>query len=92
VTHFLQQGHSYCNKTTAPNCATHYEPSIQTHESVGAIPIQTTIGSVFVAFVISGLTLQDTVWIQLCSSCVGLLEIQEFESFTLTKEYQYFFF
>jgi hypothetical protein len=42
VSHFLQQGHSYSNKATPPNSATLYEPSIQIHESMRAIAIQTT--------------------------------------------------
>ena len=42
MTHFLQQGHTCSNKVTSPNSATLYGPSIQTHESMGAIPIQTT--------------------------------------------------
>jgi hypothetical protein len=43
VTHFPQQGHSYSNKATSPTSATPcpYRPCIQTHESVGAKPIQT---------------------------------------------------
>jgi hypothetical protein len=42
VTHILQQGHTYSNKATSPNSATPYGLSMQTHESMGAIPIQTT--------------------------------------------------
>ena len=41
VTHFLQQGHTYYDEATPPNSANPYEASIQTHESIGAIPIQT---------------------------------------------------
>jgi hypothetical protein len=41
VTHFLQ-GHTYFNNTTPPNSATLYGASIQTHESIGVISIQTT--------------------------------------------------
>ena len=37
----LQQDYNYSNKAT-PNSATPYKPSIQTHESTGDIPIQTT--------------------------------------------------
>ena len=38
VTHILQQGHTYSNKATSPNSATPYGLSMQTHESMGAIP------------------------------------------------------
>ena len=38
VTHFLQQGHAYSNKATPPYSATPFEPSIQTHESMGPHP------------------------------------------------------
>ena len=37
VTHFLQQGHIYCKKAKPP-CG----PTIQRHESVQAMPIQTS--------------------------------------------------
>jgi hypothetical protein len=43
MTHFLQQNHAYPNKATAFNNATPYGPSLQTHESMWAFPIQTTI-------------------------------------------------
>ena len=39
VTYFLKQGHTWSKKAIPPNIATFYGPSIQTHESVGAIPI-----------------------------------------------------
>ena len=45
VTHFLQQGHTYSNKTTPPNSTPPYRPSIHSHESMGAIPIQTPTGT-----------------------------------------------
>ena len=41
MTHFLPQ-HTYINKATPPNSATFHGPSIQTHESIGTKPIQTT--------------------------------------------------
>lgn len=41
--HFLQQSHTHSNEATPPNGATPNEPSIQTHGSVGAVPIHTTI-------------------------------------------------
>jgi hypothetical protein len=44
VTHFFQQGHTYSNKVTPPNSVTPCESNIQTHESMGAKPIQTTRG------------------------------------------------
>jgi hypothetical protein len=41
--HFLLQGHTYSNKAVAPpNSATPYGRSIQTHESMGIKPSQTT--------------------------------------------------
>ena len=43
VTHFLQQGYAYSNKTVLPNSATLYGPYIQTHESMGTLPMQATI-------------------------------------------------
>lgn len=42
VTHFLYQGHIYSNKATPPKSATSYGLSIQTLDSMGDIPIQTT--------------------------------------------------
>jgi hypothetical protein len=42
LTHFLQQGHTYSNKYTPPNYITLCGTSIQTHDSMGAKPIQTT--------------------------------------------------
>ena len=42
VTHFLKQGHTHSNKATSPSSATLYGPSIQTHESMGAIPTRAT--------------------------------------------------
>ena len=41
VTHFLQPGHTYSNRATPPNSAPPYKPNVQTHESMGVIPIQT---------------------------------------------------
>jgi hypothetical protein len=41
VIYFLQQGRTYSNKTTPPNSATPYGPSIQTHKFMEAIPIHT---------------------------------------------------
>lgn len=38
----LQQARTYSNKATPPSSATPYRPSFQAHESIGAIPIQTT--------------------------------------------------
>jgi len=43
MTHFLQEDHIQTNKATLLNNITSYGPSIQTYESMGAIPIQTTI-------------------------------------------------
>lgn len=40
VTHLLLQSHTCCNKAIPP--ATFHGPSSQTHESMGATPIQTT--------------------------------------------------
>ena len=37
-----KQDHTYSNKSIPPNSATPYGPSIQTHESMGAKPIQAT--------------------------------------------------
>jgi hypothetical protein len=37
------QGHTSFNKAIPPNSATPYQPSIQTHESMGAIHSQTKI-------------------------------------------------
>ena len=45
VTHFLQLGHTYSNRATPPNSGIPYGPSIQTPDSMGVIPIQTTTGS-----------------------------------------------
>jgi hypothetical protein len=42
VTNFLQQGHTYSKKAILPNSVTLYCPTIQTQESMGAIPIQQT--------------------------------------------------
>jgi hypothetical protein len=42
VIHFLQQGHTNSNNATPPNSASPYGPSIYTHESMGAIPTQTS--------------------------------------------------
>ena len=39
------QWHTFSNKATPPNSVTPYSPSIQTHESMGIIPIQITTGS-----------------------------------------------
>jgi hypothetical protein len=44
VTHFLQQSHTH-SKATPPNSPTLYGPNIQTYETLGAIPIQTTTGT-----------------------------------------------
>jgi hypothetical protein len=43
VTHDLQQGHTYSNKVTPTNNVIPYGPSIQVHESMGAIPNQFTL-------------------------------------------------
>jgi hypothetical protein len=43
MTLFLQQGHTYSKKTTPANGTTLW-PSTETHESVGAIPIQSQQG------------------------------------------------
>jgi hypothetical protein len=45
--HLLQQDHTYSNKTTPTPTRPHLlmVPSIQTHESMGPIPIQSTTGS-----------------------------------------------
>ena len=51
VTYFLQQSHTYSHKVTRPNSATPYEPSIQTHESMGAILIQTTTHTYTYAYI-----------------------------------------
>jgi hypothetical protein len=46
VAHFLRQGHTHSNKAIPPNSVTPCGLSIQTHESMGAISIQTiTCGS-----------------------------------------------
>jgi hypothetical protein len=42
MNYFLQQGLTYSSKATVPNSVTPYGPSIQIHEFMGAIPIQTT--------------------------------------------------
>jgi len=42
VIHFLQRGYTYFYKTTPPNSAIPYRPSIQTHETMGLIPLQYT--------------------------------------------------
>ena len=42
VTHLFQQGYTYSQKATPPNSATPYLPRIETHESMGAVPVQTT--------------------------------------------------
>jgi hypothetical protein len=42
VMYFLQQSHTYSNKATPPNSTTPSGPSTQTHESMGAKPIQIT--------------------------------------------------
>ena len=39
------QRHTSSNKVTTPNNATSYGTNTQTHESNGAIPIQTTTGT-----------------------------------------------
>ena len=41
ATHFLQQTHAYSNKANS-NSTTHHGPTIQTHESMGPKPVQTT--------------------------------------------------
>ena len=40
VTQFLQQGHIYSSNATPPNNVTPYGPCIQTHESMGTIPLK----------------------------------------------------
>ena len=50
MTHFFHQGHTYSNKGTPPNSAAPYGLSIQTHESMGAIPIQTTTAAFWVEY------------------------------------------
>lgn len=40
MTNFLQQGRTYSNNAKSPKSAVSYEPSIQTHDSMGAISIQ----------------------------------------------------
>ena len=45
VTHFLQQDHTYSNRSTLPSIIILHEPNIPTHEPVGVIPIQTTTGT-----------------------------------------------
>jgi hypothetical protein len=42
VSHFFLQGHTYSNKPTNLSNAIPYEPSIETHESLRAILIQTS--------------------------------------------------
>ena len=42
-THILCQGHINSNKATPPNIAIHFGPNIQTHDSMGAKPIQIQI-------------------------------------------------
>ena len=74
VTHFLQQGHTYSNKATPPNCATPYMPSIQTHESVGAISSLTTAGGLVEfgehLFPNKGRKYGSSVWQELPSICL----------------------
>ena len=40
--HLLQQGHTYFNKATPPNSANPYGLNIQTYQTMGATPSQTT--------------------------------------------------
>jgi hypothetical protein len=46
MAHILQQDHMV-QEWYQPNSTISFGPSIQTHESLGAIPIETTTGAIF---------------------------------------------
>ena len=83
VTHFLQQGHTHSSKATPPNSAAPYRPSIQTHESIGAIPIQTTTFGNLVNSLISPPTYSSVFGIETWSLCTTLAGIQSVDQAAL---------
>jgi hypothetical protein len=73
VTHFLQLGYFYYNKAIPPKSVIPYGPSNQTHESVGAISIQTTTVSVFIMFSPLFAIIEVLFWVICGPTCTVLI-------------------